>query len=65
MRAAGLFNPEAAPGGGSFFLRPFEAAARALAIAPLAIPVRSDADIEAAIAALGPRARWGSRRDGG
>ena len=53
VRAAGLFNPDAAPGGGSFFLRPFEATARALAITPLAIPVRSDADIEAAIAALG------------
>jgi putative ABC transport system substrate-binding protein len=26
VRAAGLFNPDAAPGGGSFFLRPFEAA---------------------------------------
>jgi putative ABC transport system substrate-binding protein len=53
VRAAGLFNPDAAPGGGSFFLRPFEAAARSLAITPLATPVRSDADIEAAIAALG------------
>ncbi|SHK98634.1 putative ABC transport system substrate-binding protein [Bradyrhizobium lablabi] len=52
VRAAGLFNPDAAPGGGSFFLRPFEAAARSLAITPLATPVRSDADIEAAIAAL-------------
>jgi ABC-type uncharacterized transport system substrate-binding protein len=53
VRAAGLFNPDAAPRGGSFFLRPFEAAARSLAITPLATPVRSDADIEAAIAALG------------
>jgi putative ABC transport system substrate-binding protein len=53
VRAAGLFNPDAAPGGGSFFLRPFEAAARSLAITPLATPVRSDADLEAAIAALG------------
>jgi putative ABC transport system substrate-binding protein len=53
VRAGGLFNPDAAPGGGSFFLRPFEAAARSLAITPLATPIRSDADIEAAIATLG------------
>ncbi len=53
VRAAGLFNPDAAPGGASYFLRPFEVAARSLAITSLATPVRNDADIEAAIAALG------------
>ncbi|SIO52143.1 putative ABC transport system substrate-binding protein [Bradyrhizobium erythrophlei] len=53
VRAAGLFNPDASPGGGSYFLRPFETAARSLAITPLATPVRSDADIEAAISAIG------------
>jgi putative ABC transport system substrate-binding protein len=62
VRAAGLFNPDAAPGGGSFFLRPFEAAARSLAITPLATPVRSDADIEAAIAALGREPGGGRNR---
>lgn len=53
VRAAGLFNPEAAPDHGSFFLRPFEAAAHSLAIAALPTPVRSEAEIDAAIAALG------------
>lgn len=50
--AAGLFNPDAAPDGGSFFYRPFEAAARPLAITPLVTPVRSDAEIDLAIAAV-------------
>jgi len=52
-RAAILLNPETAPRGGSYFGPPFEIAARSLAITPVAIPVRSDADIEAAIEAIG------------
>jgi putative tryptophan/tyrosine transport system substrate-binding protein len=52
-RAAIIFNPETAPRGGAYFGSPFEVAARSLGIAPVAIPVRSDADIEAAIGALG------------
>jgi len=52
-RAAILFNPETAPRGGSYFGRPFEIAAKSLAITSAAIPVRNDADIEAAIEALG------------
>jgi putative ABC transport system substrate-binding protein len=52
-RAAILFNPETAPRGGSYFGDPFEAAARSLGIIPVAAPVRSDADIEAAISAIG------------
>ena len=53
VRAAIMFNPGTAAGGGSYFAGPFEAAARSLAITPLATPVRSNADIEAAISALG------------
>jgi len=53
VRAAGLFNPDAAPSGGSFFSTPFEAAAQNLGITPLVTPVRSDADIDAAISAIG------------
>jgi putative tryptophan/tyrosine transport system substrate-binding protein len=53
VRAAMLFNPSTAAGGGSYFLGPFEAAARSMSITPLATPVRSDADIEAAISSLG------------
>ena len=55
-RAGILFNPDTAPGGGDFFLGSFEAAARALAVEPVTMRVRSDAEIEAAIAALGQRA---------
>jgi putative tryptophan/tyrosine transport system substrate-binding protein len=52
-RAAFMFNPDTAPGGGKYFLASFEAAAGSLGIEPVAMPVRSDAEIETAIAALG------------
>ena len=52
VRAAGLFNPDAAPDGGSYFYRAFESAARNIAIAPFATPVRSNSDIESAISAV-------------
>ena len=52
-RAAFMFNPETAPDGGKYFLASFEAAAGSLEIEPVAMPVRSDAEIETAIAALG------------
>ena len=48
-----MFNPDTAPGGGAFFLNPFEAAARSLAVEPITVPVRSDAEIEAGITSLG------------
>jgi putative tryptophan/tyrosine transport system substrate-binding protein len=52
-RAAFMFNPDTAPVGGKYFLESFEAAAGSLGIEPVAMPVRSDAEIETAIAALG------------
>ena len=53
-RAAFMLNPEtAAFGGGKQFLASFEVAARSLGIEPVAMPVRSDAEIETTIAALG------------
>jgi ABC-type uncharacterized transport system substrate-binding protein len=52
-RVAIMFNPDTAPGGGAYFLGPFEAAARALAVEPITAHVRSDAEIEAAITSLG------------
>ena len=55
-RAAFMFNPDTAPAGGKYFLASFEAAAGAVGIEPVAMPVRSDAEIETAIAALGARA---------
>ena len=53
IRAAFMFNPDTAPGGGKNFLASFEAAAGSLGIEPVAILVRSDAEIETGIAALG------------
>ena len=52
-RAGIMFNPDTAPGGGKYHLDPFEAAARSLGVEPVAMRVRSDAEIETAIAALG------------
>ena len=52
-RVAIMFNPDTAPGGGAYFLEPFEAAARSLAAEPITARVRNDAEIEAAITSLG------------
>jgi putative tryptophan/tyrosine transport system substrate-binding protein len=50
--AAMMFNPDTAPGAGSYFLPAFEAAGRAFGIKAAAAPVRSEADIENTIASL-------------
>jgi len=52
-RVATMFNPDTAPGGGSFFLPVVEAAARSLDVELITAPVRSDAEIEMAVSALG------------
>jgi putative tryptophan/tyrosine transport system substrate-binding protein len=52
-RAAIMFNPDTAPGSGAYFLGPFEAAARSLAVEPIVVRIRSDAEIEAELASLG------------
>jgi putative ABC transport system substrate-binding protein len=52
-RAANMFNPDVAPGGGSYFRPAFEAAARSLKVAPIVAPVHSDAEIETVITSLG------------
>jgi len=51
-RVAIMFNPDTAPGGGSYFLSPFETAARSIAVEPITAPVRSDAEIETVITSL-------------
>jgi len=48
-----IFNPDSAPGGGKFYLGAFEAAARSRGVEPVILPVRSDAEIDSAIATLG------------
>jgi putative tryptophan/tyrosine transport system substrate-binding protein len=52
-RAALMFNPDTAPHVRSYYLPPFEAAARSLKLVPIAAPVHSDAEIETAIGSLG------------
>jgi putative ABC transport system substrate-binding protein len=52
-RVAVLFNPDTALGGGSYYLGSFEAAAKTLAVKPILARVRSDSDIEGAVASIG------------
>jgi putative ABC transport system substrate-binding protein len=52
-RAAVMFNPDTAPGGGTYYLASFEAAARAMRVEPITVRVRSDAEIDSAIGSLG------------
>src|SRR3984893_6880907 len=52
-RVGVIFNPDTAPGGGGLFLKSVAASAPALQAEVLALPVRSDDDIERAIAGLG------------
>ena len=52
-RAAIMFNPDTAPGGGNYFLGSFEAAAQSMMLEAIAVRVHSDAEIESAIASLG------------
>jgi putative ABC transport system substrate-binding protein len=48
-RVAFLFNPELAPGGGSYYTRLIESSAPPFAITPTVAPVHGSADIERAI----------------
>jgi putative ABC transport system substrate-binding protein len=52
-RVAMLFNPDTAPGGGAYYFRDFEAAARLTKVEPIAARARSDAEIEAVVTSLG------------
>jgi putative tryptophan/tyrosine transport system substrate-binding protein len=51
-RAAILFNPDTAPGGGTYYSRDFEAAAHSSKLDPIAGRARSDAEIAAVLASL-------------
>ena len=51
-RAALMFNPDTAPGRGAYFQPTFESGALALGVKSILVPIRSDAEIETAIAAL-------------
>jgi putative tryptophan/tyrosine transport system substrate-binding protein len=52
-RVAMLFNPDTAPGGGKYYFRDFETAARSSRIEPIAASARSDAEIETVLTSLG------------
>jgi putative ABC transport system substrate-binding protein len=52
VRAAVIFNPRTAPGGGSFFLEPFEALARSFAVDPIPARVENVDEITSAVAAV-------------
>jgi putative tryptophan/tyrosine transport system substrate-binding protein len=52
-RAAGIFNPDTAPGGGTYYLPAFEAAAQKLNVAAITAPVRSEVEIDAVMTSLG------------
>jgi putative tryptophan/tyrosine transport system substrate-binding protein len=58
-RAAIMFNPDTAPGGGSYFLPSFEAAARLVNVEPITAPVHSEAEIETVMISLGREPRGG------
>jgi putative tryptophan/tyrosine transport system substrate-binding protein len=59
MRVVFLFNPTTAPGGGSYFLQSFEAAARSINVQPIATPVEDMAGIERALTSLAAGANGG------
>jgi putative tryptophan/tyrosine transport system substrate-binding protein len=58
-RVAIMFNPDTAPGGGSYFPPLLEAAARSFKVEPITAPVHSDAEIETVIASAGREPRGG------
>jgi putative ABC transport system substrate-binding protein len=53
-----MFNPQTAPYF-SYYLQPFEAAARSRGLEPIAAPVKTDAEIESVIAGLSNEPRAG------
>ena len=58
-RVAMIFNPDTAPGRGTYYLRDFEAAARSSNLKSIAAEARSDAEIETVVTSLGGEPRGG------
>jgi putative ABC transport system substrate-binding protein len=54
-RVAMLFNPDTAPGGGNYYFRDFETAAKSSKIEPIAARARSESEIAAILTSLGER----------
>jgi putative tryptophan/tyrosine transport system substrate-binding protein len=59
-RVAMIFNPDTAPGRGTYYYRDFEAAARWAQLEPIEARARSDAEIEAVVTSLGGEPRGAS-----
>ena len=57
-RTAIMFNPDTAPGGGSYFLTSFEEAARSFKVEPMMARVHSEADFETVM-----NSRWPTTQD--
>jgi putative ABC transport system substrate-binding protein len=55
-RAVALFNPDVAANKGGYYYQPFETAARTLRMEAIALPVRHERELTAAIAAVAPGA---------
>jgi ABC-type uncharacterized transport system substrate-binding protein len=51
-RVAVIFNPNTAPGGGAFFIEPFEEVARSFAVEPIAARVKNADEIASAVSAI-------------
>jgi putative tryptophan/tyrosine transport system substrate-binding protein len=58
-RVAMIFNPDTAPGRGTYYYRDFEAAARSVQLEPIEARARSAAEIEAVVTSLGGEPRGG------
>jgi putative tryptophan/tyrosine transport system substrate-binding protein len=58
-QVAMIFNPDTAPGRGTYYFRDFEAAARSSKLEPIAAEARSDAEIETVVMSLGGESRGG------
>jgi putative tryptophan/tyrosine transport system substrate-binding protein len=58
-RAAMIFNPDTAPGHGSYYMADFKSSARSLNVEPIELPVQSVAELEKAIVDLGRTAGSG------
>jgi putative tryptophan/tyrosine transport system substrate-binding protein len=52
-RVAMLFNPDTAPGGGTYYLRDFSPAAQSFKLEPIAARAHSDPEIETVVTSLG------------
>jgi putative tryptophan/tyrosine transport system substrate-binding protein len=52
-RTAIMFNPDTAPGGGSYYLPSFEAAVQKIKVEPITAHVHSNAEIETVMNSLG------------